>query len=156
MDLSLNYGNNLTLNLSCNYLIFLSTTFIKSVELENEKCFITLLLFNNTFSCNCDTIIFVRWFQTTSVAVGEKETVSCSYRGGGDIKISYVKVFELKLECSVEVLFNTEFIVLLIIWALLFVTSTFLEFRFYFHGCWYKIKRKQKGVLRNEKSMLVT
>ena len=142
---SLNHGDNLTLNLSRNYLTSLNDSFIQNIESENQKRIITLLLFNNTFRCDCDRISFVRWFLRTNVTIEDKETVSCSYRGGVQIKIKDVDVRHLEIQCTVFLIaFATALpigLITLVIWILCF--------RFCWHLRWYWYQMKQQLLCLN-------
>ena len=155
LDLCLNHGETLTLNLSRNYLTSLNEKFIQNIELENKKRFINLLLFNNTFRCDCDTKSFVHWFQTTTVTIGDKKVVSCSYRGTTDIQIEDVNLDKLYFECVT--LYTIVTIIAVIVLATPIVAFLCFKYRWHLRWHWYQIKRKllrsnyQKDALLKEK-----
>ena len=76
LDLS-NARNNLTINITKNYLKSFSDEFMQSLDNYNNRFGITLLLNDNGFECTCHTLSFLRWFQTTNVRIVDKEAITC-------------------------------------------------------------------------------
>ena len=144
LNLGLTYGDSLTLNLSGNYLNFLNEKFIDAIELEVQKRNIVLLIFNNTLRCDCDTISFVKWFQSTKVTIKEKRFVSCNYRGKTTINIEDVDVKKMEFECTKfqRILYISVSSVLGIT-TIGLLTGVFLfKYRWHLRWYWYQTKRK--------------
>ena len=60
----------------------------------------TLNLNKNQFRCDCDTVAFLKWFQTTHITIQDKESTTCNYRGFNTAFIASVDVTDLEFQCS--------------------------------------------------------
>ena len=69
--------SNLTINITNNYLKSFSDEYMLSLNEHNRHFGITLLLYANDFECTCNTLSFIRWFQTTSVKITDRNKVVC-------------------------------------------------------------------------------
>ena len=150
-------SDSLIMDLSFNQISTADDIFLESIKLLELHRPITLKLSNNQFRCDCNTLNFLKWFQSTISVIDKKENITCSYRGENIALVAFVDVDDLEFQC-------TKFtrILYISLGSVLSITTVgiilgVLLFRYRWHIRWYwfrfkhKMRRKQN---RHEDSLL--
>ncbi|VDI13865.1 Hypothetical predicted protein, partial [Mytilus galloprovincialis] len=90
-----------TLDVRNNLLTRVSSTITRWADRMQELHGMTLNLDGNAFECNCDTIDFIRWIQTTKVNLDSRSYI-CKLSNGTviDTLIAYNSLYDLFADCK--------------------------------------------------------
>ena len=89
------------LNLSDNVISYLPQTVTDNLDrLTSIGTVITLDLSKNPLICQCPTLEFIQWIQTTKVVFATKELLTCSTGGAqGLVSVFHIDVMSLRYSC---------------------------------------------------------
>ena len=103
LNLSLvNLASSFTLNIASNQLSSINDSFMATADFLSSQRSVTVQLSNNQFRCDCDTLSFVRWFQSTRVIIKNKTNIQCSFNDAGNpvlVPISSINIAHLNSDC---------------------------------------------------------
>ena len=88
-----------TLSLHSNKLPRLTSTFITELEGLDRRTNFTLDIRNNSFVCSCESVEFVRWIQSTNIAIVSKDKLSCTLKNRV-VRLIRVSLTELEEDCK--------------------------------------------------------
>jgi hypothetical protein len=129
------------LNLSSNLFQQLGDDFTQASTRANAS----LIMNNVPFRCDCDTIAFVQWFQTTHVNIHNKNSLPCKYRGKYLTNIDDVNLNKLNSECfpsTRDIILKT--VIPIAALCVLSLLVALLAFRYPWHFRWfYYVVRKR-------------
>ena len=156
-SLDLNHiKNNLTINITKNYLKSFSDEYMLSLDEHNIHFGITLLLLDNDFECACSTVSFIRWFRTTHVKIVDRENVTCSL---GNELIKNINVENLQYQCDAyrrNLIISISVVSGLIVFTFVLV---YIVFKYRWHLRWYiflikrrSCRRQSSGSRKHKKS----
>ena len=132
--------SNLTINIASNYLKSFSDEYMLSLDKHNRRFGVTLILHDNDFECTCNTLSFIRWFKTTSVAILHRESITCF----PDNKLVYeVNIKSLQVQCDAfrrNLIISTSVVSSLTVSTLVLI---YFAFRYRWHLRWYIFLMKQ-------------
>ena len=142
-------NDSLIMDLSFNQISTADDIFLVSIKLLELHRPITLKLSNNQFRCDCNTLNFLKWFQSTLSVIEKKENITCSYRSEKIKLIASINVDDLKFQCTkfTRILYISLGSVLSI--TTMGITLSVLLFRYRWHIRWYRYRVKH-NILRNK------
>jgi hypothetical protein len=98
----------------------------------------SLIMNNVTFKCDCDTIAFIQWFQTTNVNIHNKNSLPCNYLNKYLTNIDDVNLDQLNGECFLstrDIILKTVIPIAAV--CALSLLAALLAFRYRWHIRWY-------------------
>ena len=138
------------IDLSDNRLMTLSDAFMSRL---NERVHVRPLVVDlqrEMFTCNCDSLSFVRWTRVTHVRLASNERLTCSYGDIRDKPLSHIDLDIMQSECRVPSVLP---IVLPIVAVVVFICLLAVLLRYHrwyikYHLvlCWLREKRTSKIV----------
>ena len=146
MNLSLSFPNVSGLNISNNNLIALNDSFTRQLDavVATNKS-VVINMDNNPLRCDCDTVPFVRWFQSIRVTNENKMTLTCSYRGLATKFILYVKDDNHDYDCLFDSFMRlmqiTVSVVIVLILSGLLVGMIVFKYCWHIRWRWYVMKQ---------------
>ena len=144
-------NNSLTMDFSFNQISTLSDIFVESVKKMEQYRSITLHMTNNPFRCDCDTLAFLRWFQSTRITIAKKSSITCTYRGVDIAFLSTVDITNLEYQCTkfIRVLYISIGSVLSLTAVSLLLGVILFKYRWHIRWHWFRVKRnmfRDKGL----------
>ena len=85
------------LDLSENRLPFLTSNFMQELDMLNATFAIDMR--RNPLTCNCDSVPFIRWLQTTAVNIVDKTEMTCLFHKS-NTRIEHIDLGHLESECT--------------------------------------------------------
>ena len=151
-------NDSLIMDLSYNQISTADDIFLESIKLLELHRPITLKLSNNQFRCDCDTLNFLNWFQSTLSVIEKKENITCSYRGEKIKLIASVNVDDLEFQCTkfMRILYISLSSVLSI--STMGIISGVLLFRYRWHirWYWYRVKHNMMRTTNEHDCSLIS
>ena len=146
LNLSLSFPDVSGLNISNNNLIALNDSFTTQLDtLIAANKSVSINIDNNPFRCDCDTVPFIRWFQSIRVTIENKMAITCSYRGLATKLILYVSNDELGNDClfdsSTHLVQITVIIVIVLVFVGILVGVIVFKYRWHIRWHWYVTKQ---------------
>ena len=151
LDLSLlNSTNIFSINVTSNQLSSLNDNFTITLDFLASYRPVTIVLSNNQFQCNCNTLSFMHWFQTTSVNIDNKTNIQCTYDNNGKsilLSISSISISEMRDNCfaKLKIMYISLSMVLTVIVISFFVGLSLYKQRYRLRWYWYNNKKKICG-----------
>ena len=151
LDLSLlNSTNIFNINVTSNQLLSLNDNFTITLDFLASYRPVTVVMSNNQFQCNCDTLSFIRWFQTTSVKIDNKTNIQCTYGNNGKsilVSISSISISEMRDNCfaKLKIMYISLSMVLTVIVISFFAGLSLYKHRYRLRWYWYNNKKKICG-----------
>ena len=97
-DIQMNSLTSLELlDLSENRLPFLTSSFMQELDMLNATFAIDMR--RNPLTCNCDSVPFIRWLQTTAVNIVDKTEMTCLFHKS-NTRLEHIDLVNLESECS--------------------------------------------------------
>ena len=164
-NLSLNLSwllsiNNLTIDFSFNQIATVNDVFVNTMQQVELFRRITLNMSNNQFRCDCDSITFIRWFQSTKSVIEKKEDITCNYRGVQMTMIVAIDVAELEFECTtfMRILYISLSSASCITFMGIIAGILLFKYRWQIRWHWLQMKRKMrlKFLKRRNESLLTS
>ena len=150
-------NDSLFIDLSFNQISTVVNSFVESIKFAEVIRPVTLNLNKNQFRCDCDTIAFIGWFQTTNVSIMSKEIITCNYRGFDTKFIISVDVTYLEFECSkFERILYISLSSVTGIAVISFITGVLLfKYRWHVRWHWFHYKSWIKRLFSNRYYMML-
>ena len=148
--------NNLTIDFSFNQIATVNDVFVNSMHQVELFRRITLNMGNNQFRCDCDTITFIRWFQSTKSVIEKKEDITCNYRGVQKTMLNAIDIAELEFECTtfMRVLYISLSSASGITFIGIIAGVLLFKYRWQIRWHWLQMKRKMFLKRRNENLLI--
>ena len=97
-DIQMNSLTSLELlDVSENRLPFLTSSFMQELDMLNATFAIDMR--RNPLTCNCDSVPFIRWLQTTAVNIVDKTEMTCLFHKS-NTRLEHIDLVNLESECS--------------------------------------------------------
>ena len=90
------------IDVSGNRLVRLSDTFTAMLDQHFHVHLIELNVQREMFTCNCESVSFLRWTRVTRVRLTERDRLTCVYRHRDDTPLRQVVLEELESGCQVS------------------------------------------------------
>ena len=106
-DIEINIRNMEVLeyiDVSGNRLARLSDAFTAMLDQHFHVHLIELNVQREMFTCNCESVSFVRWTRVTHVRLTERDRLTCKHKHRGDTPLRHVLLEELESGCQVSIL----------------------------------------------------
>ena len=85
------------LDITENRLPFLTSSFMQELDMLNAT--FALDMRRNPLICNCDSVPFIRWLQTTAVNIVDKTEMTCLFHKS-NTRLEHIDLGNLESECS--------------------------------------------------------
>ena len=140
----LNSSDSLIVDLSFNQISTVNDSFVESIKLIELHRPITIKLNNNQFRCDCDTLTFLKWFQSTNIVIDNKQIITCDYRGINKAQIVSVDISELELQCTkfMRILYISLSCVFSITAMGITLGVILFKYRWHIRWNWFRVKRR--------------
>ena len=92
------------IDVSGNRLVHLSDTFTAMLDQHFRVHLIELNVQRQMFTCNCESVSFLRWTRVTRVRLTERDRLTCVYRHRDDTPLRHVVLEELESGCEDSIL----------------------------------------------------
>ena len=105
-DIEINIRNMEVLeyiDVSGNRLVHLSDTFTAMLDQHFHVHLIELNVQREMFTCNCESVSFLRWTHVTRVRLTEPDRLTCVYRHRDDTPLRHLLLEELESGCQVSI-----------------------------------------------------
>ena len=137
-------NDSLIMDFSFNQISTLSDCFVESIKQLAQYRQITLNMTNNPFRCDCDTLAFLKWFQSTKITIEKKNNITCIYRGVSVALLSTIDIADLEYQCTkfIQILYISIGIILSITTMSLLLGVILFKYRWQIRWHWFRAKRK--------------
>ena len=151
-------NESLIIDLSFNQISNVNESFVESIKQLEVYRPITLKLNNNQFRCDCDTITFLKWFQSTPGLIEKKDNISCGYRGVSTVLIVFVDIDDLEFQCTkfIRILYISLSSVLSITTLGITLGVLLFKYRWHIRWCWFRCKRRLLNSKAGDELLLVS
>ncbi|KAI0233785.1 hypothetical protein LSAT2_015994, partial [Lamellibrachia satsuma] len=147
------------IDLSGNRLVSLSDAFMENLDRRCQMRSIEVNVQREMFTCNCESIEFVRWTRVTQVRLTEMNQLTCSFGGRDNVRMKEIDVTQLEAGCHLSILPIVVPIIAVVIFisvVVLFVRYHRWYVKYHLVLCWLRDGRTSSSTQGKQHDAMVT